>query len=365
MTAVQQAELALPRPRLQHLARLTDDTGVIQHALGSLPLRSTGYTADDNARALLVALQAASAGDPQGRALAQTYLEFLAYAQRPDGWFHNFFDYDRRPLPEEPSEDCQARCLWALAEAARAWSGSDLGWAAAKLFGRALPACARFRFPRGWAGAAVATASWLGVDGDDAAPEGGPAAAEVEAVLVDMADRLLAAWQRTRGAGWCWFEDMLTYDNALLPFALLRAYRVTGKPRYREAGLDTLTFLAEATFRDDTFWPIGNDGWWPRGGRRAEFAQQPLEAGGMVLACAEAWEVTGDSGWLQRARHAAAWFVGRNALGLSLYDPETGGCRDGLEADGLNRNQGAESTLAWLMAAYTVQKLPGTFADER
>src|SRR5690606_17276981 len=125
-----------------------------------------------------------------------------------------------------------------------------------------------------------------------------------------MAERLTAAWQQTRGAGWAWFEDVLTYDNALLPYALLRAYRLTGDRRQRQAGLDSLTFLAEATFRDDVFWPVGNDGWWRRGGRPAEFAQQPLEAAGMVLACAEAWEATGDGAWVERARQAAAWFVG-------------------------------------------------------
>jgi len=364
MTPVQAAELVLPRPRLEHLARLTDDTGVIQHALGALPLRSTGYTTDDNARALRVALQAAAAGDAQGAVLAQTCLAFLAYAQRSDGWFHNFFDYDRRPLPETPSEDCQARSLWALAEAARAWAGCDLGWAAMELFHRGLPACHRFRFARGWAGAAIAAAAWLIGEVDDDPPEGGLSTGEVARILEEAADRLVAAWHRTRTPGWAWFEDVLTYDNALLPYALLRAARATGDRRHRQVGLDALAFLVEATFREDVFWPIGNRGWWPRGGRRAEFAQQPLEAAGMVLACAEAWELTGDAGWLERARQAAAWFVGRNALGLSLYDPDTGGCRDGLEADGVNRNQGAESTLAWLTAAYAARRLPGTSVDE-
>src|SRR5690606_31858476 len=146
---------------------------------------------------------------------------------------------------------------------------------------------------------------------------------------------------------WAWFEDRLTYDNALLPYALLRAGRILDVPEYRRIGLTALEFLAGVTFRDGVFWPIGNDGWYVRGGRRAEFDQQPLEATAMVLACQEAALVTGDKAWHGMALDAARWFTGKNALGVSLLDPETGGCHDGLTPHGVNRNQGAESTLAW------------------
>lgn len=348
-------------PRLTHLRRLTDDTGVIQHALGPLPNRATGYTADDNARALVAALLAHQAGDPDGLALAPVYLAFLAYAQGPDGWFHNTFAYDRRPLPEDPSDDCQGRCLWGLAVAARSLAGTRLGWSAAQLFARGLAAAGRIRYLRGHAGVAVACATWLGGEAPQGAsdlPEGGPPPAQVRVALTEAASALAEAWEACRGGGWEWFEDVMTYDNALLPYALLRAARVTGSRRYRQAGLATLEFLAEATFRGGVFWPVGNRGWYPRGGRPADFAQQPLEAGAMVLACREAWHLTGDPRWAECAESALAWFLGRNALGISLYDAETGGCQDGLEEEGANRNQGAESTLAWLLAAYTWMAAP-------
>lgn len=351
----------VPRPHLGHLRRLTDDTGMIQHALGPVPNRATGYTADDNARALLVCLEAIRAGDREAEELAGTYLAFLAWALGPDGWFHNNFSYDRRPLPEEPSEDCQGRCLWALAAAARHWAGTSQGRAAARFFQQGLAAAPRLRHVRGRANLVVALAEWLGgEDGAEGAgsPAEGPARAAVEDLLRQAAGALVRAWETCRGPGWEWFEDCLTYDNAMLPYALLRAARVTGDRRYREAGLATLEFLAGVTFRNGLFWAVGNKGWYPRGGQPAPFDQQPVEAGTTVLACLEAWRLTGDPGWAERAVQAGLWFTGRNALGLSLYDPDTGGCRDGLRERDTNPNQGAESTLAWLWAAYALHAQP-------
>ncbi|HEY8347664.1 MAG TPA: glycosyltransferase family 4 protein [Symbiobacteriaceae bacterium] len=348
----------LPTPSLDHLIRMTDDTGMIQHAIGPVPNRDTGYTSDDNARALLVSVWAAEAGHPEAERLAETYLAFLAYALRPDRWFHNFFGYDRRAIPEDHSEDCQGRCLWGLAAAARHWAGRSHGWTAAHLFASGLQPCRSFRWVRGLAGLVVAGTEWLEAVESGSRPEGGPDDAEVRNLVVTAADNLVTTWERNRDINWEWFEDCLTYDNAVPPFALLRAARITGQASYREAGLATLEFLARVTFRDKVFWPIGNRGWYPRNGRRADFDQQPLEAAMMVLACREAAAVTGDSAWMELAHHAARWFVGQNALGVSMVDEDTGGCHDGLEEDGVNPNQGAESSLAWLMAAYALQRRP-------
>ncbi len=348
-------ERALPRPRLSHLERLTDSTGVIQHAFGPIPNLTTGYTSDDNARALLVSVWAAKAGEPVGR-LHETYLAFLAYAQEQDGWFHNAFSYDRKPLAEERSEDCHARCLWGLAAAATQLSCRSVTWTAAQLLRRGLAPCGSIRTLRGMAGLAIAMAEWLEHRRADARPDGAPGDDEVRAHLIRAADGLIAAWKQNHSPDWPWFEDRLTYDNAILPYALLRAGRVLDVPEYRRVGLAALEFLARVTFRDGVFWPIGNDGWYVRGGRRAEFDQQPLEATAMVLACQEAGAVTGDKTWHSMAADAARWFTGKNALGLSLLDPETGGCHDGLTPHGVNRNQGAESTLAWLMAAYGLEQ---------
>lgn len=348
--------VALDRINLDHLKRLTDDTGIIQHGTGAIPNRKTGYTTDDNARALLVAVQAARMGDASGERLAETYLAFLVYAQGPDGWFHNFFSYDRRPLPEIPSDDCQGRVWWALAEAARYWGGHRHSVVASRLLGEGLTAASRLDSPRGWAGAVLACAAWLdgpGAHREAAAPLG--VDEKAEKALNEAAEKLAAHFQQESTRDWYWCEEVMTYDNAMLPFALLRAARHTGCPRLRETGTKALGFLNGVTFRHGYFTPIGNRGWYPRGGTPALYDQQALEATATVYACLEAYKLTGETEWKRQADLALLWFLGENSLGIPLYDPSTGGCFDGLGPDGVNTNQGAESTLAWLMA---VQALP-------
>lgn len=345
------------RPRLDHLRRLTDDTGIIQHALGPVPDRRTGYTTDDNARALSVAVRAARAGYPGARRLARIYLAFLLQAQQPDGSFHNFFAYDRRPLPEHRSDDCQGRALRALVDAAQFWNGSGPGWTAREVLARALPAARQIRSPRGLAHAALAWAAWLeGQEGEPAAPAPEVLGeTPVTRMLEEAAEALLRLYRRCAGPGWYWFEDILVYENAVLPCALLRAGRVLGRPEWMACGLEALEFLCEVTFRGGVFCPVGNRGWFPRGGRCAEFDQQPIEAAATAEACLEAWRATGQRSWRERAQAAAEWFLGRNVLGCTLVDLATGACYDGLTPEGVNRNQGAESTLAWLYTALLIQ----------
>lgn len=344
----------LPAPRLEHLRRLTDDTGLIQHALGPVPNRKLGYTTDDNARGLVVALMAWRQGDLGARVLADTYLAFLAYAQEPDGTFHNFFSYDRRPLEEAFSEDCQGRALWALAAVTRAWSGSPAAQVAAQLLERGLGPLSQPRFPRGQAQLILTAATLLD-------PAGGPGPSgplpwlpegvlgRVRSALTWAADRLVERYRAEKGQKWYWFEPVMTYDCALLPAALFWANRVTGVPVYGEVARESLEFFVDATVRGGVFWPVGNQGWYPRGGEPAAFDQQPLEAAALAMAAVAAERATGDAGWRDLALIAEGWFLGQNALGISLYDPHTGGCRDGLSPAGPNPNQGAESTLAFLM----------------
>lgn len=349
-----------PPLRLDHLRRMTDDTGLIQHALGAVPNRWTGYTTDDNARALLLTVRAAREGYPEAEELAHTYLAFLAFALEPSGWFHNNISYDRRFLPEEPSADTQARALWALAEAAHYWGASDHGWAAADLFRKGLKGAREVHSIRGWAGLIMAlSAFWPGPEGwapEKEHWEAGPGPEETAVWMEDLARRLVKAYEDHRDGSWRWFEDKMTYENALLPLALLRAGRVLEKERYHEVGLETLRFLSQVTFEGDLFVPVGNDGWYPKGGRKAIYDQQPLEAGMMVWAALEAYRVTDDPLWYRRAEAAGRWFLGQNTLGLALYDEKTGGCRDGLSPEGVSRNQGAESTLVWLLARQVLEK---------
>ncbi|MDI3269265.1 MAG: glycosyltransferase family 4 protein [Bacillota bacterium] len=349
-----------PPLRLDHLRRMTDDTGLIQHALGAVPNRWTGYTTDDNARALLLTVRAAREGYPEAEELAHTYLAFLAFALEPSGWFHNNIGYDRRFLPEERSADTQARALWALAEGAHYWGASDHGWAAADLFRKGLHGAREIQSLRGWAGLIMGLSSfWPGPEGwtpEKEHWEAGPGAEETAAWMDDLAQRLVKALADHKDGSWRWFEDQLTYENALLPLALLRAGRILEKDLYGEAGLEALGFLSEVTFEGDLFVPVGNDGWYPKGGRKALYDQQPLEAGMMVWAALEAYRLTEDSLWRGRAEAAGRWFLGHNTLGVALYDERTGGCRDGLSPQGVSRNQGAESTLVWLLARQVLEK---------
>lgn len=356
------AERPLPAPRFAHLRRLTDETGVVQHALGPLPDRRTGYTTDDNARALTAVLRSARLAPADGLDLAERYLAFLAYAQEPDGGFHNSFSYGRRPLGEARSEDCQGRALQALVEAAWFWREEPLGSAASLLLERALAVARGLRRPRGLAQAALAWVRWLdrAAEAGEAEPGAAPGRRAVEELLARAAGRLMRHYRRRRLAEWRWFEDVLTYENAVLPHALIAAGRALGRAEWVAAGLEALEFLAELTFRDGTFRPVGNRGWHPRGGPRAEFDQQPIEAGAMVLACLEAHRAAGDRTWYERALAAAAWFIGENAHGLPLLDPCTGGCHDGLTPAGLNANQGAESLLAWLLARLALAEQPAS-----
>ncbi len=300
-----------------------------------MPDRKTGHTTDDNARALDLVLRAAAQGVEGALDLAGTY---LAYAQGEEGWFHNFYSYARTPLPETPSEDTQGRALRALARAYRHWREDRLGWAAGRLLERGLGTGQGLRHPRGLAHLALAAADLLL----------SPWAQEAEALLRQSLKALLAAYRRASRPGWAWFEKALTYENALLPQALLRGARVLEDREVGRIGLESLYFLDEIHFKEEVFASVGNRGWYPKGGRKASFDQQPLEAWAAVEAYLEAYRYTGEAFFRERAREAGAWFLGRNLLGLPLLDERTWGCSDGLTPEGLNPNQGAESLLAWL-----------------
>jgi len=342
------ATLVLPELKLDHLLRLTDCTGIIQHAAYALPDRATGYTTDDNARALIAALRVGElAGHQAALRLAERYLSFLWHAQNPDGRFRNFMDYSRRFLEEVGSEDASGRALWACGVTVAA-GHAHLEASARRMLERALPAVARLRAPRARAFALLGLAAWL---------EAEPGRTAVRALAVRLAEALVRQYRRTAGPGWHWFEDVLTYSNAVLPLALFRAYQATGRRSFLRVAAESLAFLSECHFRDGTLRLIGNRGWFRRGAARADFDEQPEDAGLLVLAHAAAYQATGREEHRRLAEDCFAWFLGRNALGCPLYEPRTGGCYDGLTPDGPNLNQGAESLLAYLLARLTVQEL--------
>ncbi|TDA68665.1 MAG: glycosyltransferase [Clostridia bacterium] len=337
----------LPEFKLNHLLRLTDDTGIIQHATYALPNRQTGYTTDDNARALLVSLQAYRyRPEPEFLKLAETYMAFLHVAQKPSGWFHNFFDYQRRYLDDDGSDDSFGRSLWACGYATVAMPDHFLGQASQAMIEKALPAVPRLRSLRGMAYTLLGLSYYYQGLGENAA---------TSRLIRSLADDLVAAYQATRDRDWEWFEDILVYANAILPTSLLLAYEVTEASAYLQAGKSTLEFLTRVQWADGYFNLVGNNGWYPKGRKMALFDQQPVDAGCLVQAYTVAHHVTGQRQYRHLAETAFNWFLGQNIQGLPLYDETTGGCCDGLQANGVNPNQGAESLLAYLLSRLAME----------
>ena len=331
-------------PTLEYLALLSDDTGVIQHAVESLPNRSTGYCTDDVARGYIVALQrlAHAPRDPLATRLASCYLSFLHDAQLEDGRFHNFMSYDRKWLDDVGTHDSCGRAAWALGYGVRYAQVKPWQRVSTSLLNRAINCVQWLEFPRSEAYAMLGLSHAV-------AAEASPG---YLSVLRHLAERLVARYDSAHDEGWEWFEPSMTYDNARLCEAAIRAGLALGERELVNIGLATLKFYERVVFEDDVFVPIGNDGWYERDGERARFGQQPLEAVAMVDAELAAYDATGHQSHVRAAEMAFDWYRGTNTG--SIIMGHDGGCYDGLEANGPNRNMGAESTLAYLSAAYAM-----------
>jgi hypothetical protein len=341
----------LPSPNLNHLRRMTDGTGLVQHACFTVPNYREGYATDDNARALMAAVFLEELGEEEwGQAydLAARYLAFLVHAFNPQtGRFRNFLSYERRWLEKTGSEDCHGRALWGLGTVIGRSNQPGLRGAAGQLFEAALPAVSAFASPRAWAFTLLAIQEYLKRFSGDSAAQG---------LRADLAERLLQLRRSNRAPDWPWFEDRLTYCNATLPHALLVSGQELACEEMIEAALQSLEWAAHLQqAAPGHFVPIGSNGFYVRGGERARFDQQPVEAHAMVSACLAARLITGKARWGRRVHVVFDWFLGRNDLRLPLYDPVTGGCRDGLHSDRCNQNQGAESTLACLLSLLEIR----------
>jgi len=349
------AASSLPELTLNHLLRMTDDTGVIQHAVYSVPARRTGYCVDDNARALIVAVQADRVqASPASRALVVRYLSYLQCSQEPDGSFRNFMSYQRTLESEAPSDDCVGRAIWALGVAATLADDDGCRVLAREMLTRSLPH-ARNLGPRGTAQTALGLVSLLMAE---------PAAAGARAMLDSLIAKLTEAYHSNATSDWRWFEATLTYDNAILPLALFAAYAVTGERATLRAARESLEFLEDVCFAGDRLLLVGNDGWHTLGGDKAPADEQAIDATAFVLAFRCAYAVTGDRHYLVRMRQAFAWFLGANRLGAPLYDFVTGGCRDGMGVEHVNQNQGAESTICFLMALLKMLEVAGEGGEQ-
>ncbi len=348
----------LPELKLDHINALTDDTGILQHAIFTVPNRGEGHTTDDNARALIFTVmleQAANTAASNSRDEKQKttlpiadfsarYLSFLEHAFNPEkGRFRNFLGYDRRWNEAVGSEDCHGRALWSLGTVLGRSDNQGLRSAAGRLFESSLPAAVEFYSPRAAAYTLLGIQEYL---------NSFPGDRDAQKVRSALSRRLLEMYESIRRPDWKWFENVVAYGNARLPQALLVVGSACSDDRMIFDGLEALDWLmkTQRCETNDHFVPIGSQGFYRQDGERARFDQQPIEAAGAVSACLEAFRVTGDSRWHEKAWSAFNWFLGNNDLQLPLYDSVTGGCRDGLHPERANQNQGAESTLSFLMA---------------
>ncbi|HLK65708.1 MAG TPA: glycosyltransferase family 4 protein [Bryobacteraceae bacterium] len=340
----------LPQVKLDHLSRMTDSTGVFQHAVFSVPNFAEGYCTDDNARAFVLAVLLDELGEDAAlaRTLATTAAAFLHHAfDLKTGRFHNHLSFDRRWLDERGSEDCHGRALWALGIGVGRSPYRSFQMMAGQLFAQAIPVLTEFTSPRAWAFGLIGIHEYLRrLSGDSM----------VKQTRETLTCRLMESFDAVAGPEWQWFEDELSYDNAKLAHALIASGYSTGQPGVLNRGLQALRWLTRLQMSEQGhFRPIGSNGFYRRGGTRATFDQQPVEAQATVSACLEAYRATSDVCWFEHAQRAFDWFIGWNDLGLELYSPGTGGCRDGLHVDRVNGNQGAESTLAFLLSLAEMQ----------
>jgi glycosyltransferase involved in cell wall biosynthesis len=358
-----------PELNLDHLKRMTDGTGMLQHSVFSVPNYDEGYTTDDNARALIAMVQlehieniSNTERDEQlistSHELGRKYLAFLWHAFNPKNKrFRNFMAYNRTWLEEVGSEDSHGRTIWALGTVLNKSTDQGLQGMAGRLFEASISSVLAFPSPRAWAFTILGTERYLRRYPGDRA---------VLAVQETLAGKLIELYRKNRSEDWPWFEDIVTYCNPVLPQALIRYGRSTGEEEAVEIGIDSLEWLVRLQ-QSEHGWimPIGSMGFYRRNGEIAYFDQQPVEVYSIISACLDAYRVTKELTWYSAASQAFEWFFGRNALGLPVYDAESGGCRDGLHIDRLNENQGAESTLSYIQSLLEMRQFGAETLTQR
>jgi glycosyltransferase involved in cell wall biosynthesis len=343
----------LPDINLSHLKVMTDDTGILQHAKYSMPDRNHGYCVDDNARALIVAAMYYSLfKDKSVIPLIQTYLSFMHHSLNQEtGRFRNFMSYDRNWVEDAGSEDSQGRSIWGLGIAVKCAANISIRNMAASLLLEGLNVLETFSSPRACAFAILGLHAYMEVFGGDA---------NARRLRQDLAKKLLELFAASSSKDWPWCENIVTYANAKIPHALILAGQWIPDPEMHKTGLIALEWLLEKqTAPEGHLSIIGNDDWHNRDGRSATFDQQPIEVMCLIEACAEAFRSTGEMKWLEEAKRSLGWFLGQNDLSEQVCDLETGGCCDGIEAIGVNANQGAESTLSWLISLLSIYEIMG------
>lgn len=342
-------ELRLSPVNLSHFDVLCDSVGMRQHAIHGVPLLESGYTVDDNARALVAMLDF---GQLYGKETAGPhcvkFLSFLNHLQSDDGRFRNILSFDRRFLEEGGSGDCFGRAMWACGRTVNSWLDRNYKEIARKILEKALPQTLELEHQRPIAFTLIGLDEIVKARPDDRSL--------IETVEM-LGNRLVRLFEANSDEKWQWFEDILTYDNARLPQAMFAAYQATGNKRFLEIAKKSFGFLAKETIEGEMFVPVGQDGWYPKGGEKALFDQQPLEAAAMVQAATAGFLATSDDDYRKIALTSFNWFFGGNELGAALYDNKTGACFDGLTPKEVNLNQGAESLVEFMISRFCVEKL--------
>ena len=330
----------LPEINFSHIENLTDTTGIIQHAIFNIPNRKEGYCIDDNARALLLmVLSHKHKPDKAIVQLLQVYLSFIHYMQTDKGEFKNFMSYTKTCTEEQGSEDSFGRTIMALGFLINEGPSNLFSKTATGIFLKAFHNIDKLVSIRGIANTIIGVCQYVKYNYPDDAKQD---------TIIKLADKLVIMYEANQSDNWHWFEPVLAYDNAILPLALLNAYEITNDESYFDTALEAMKFLESKVFHDGILSPIGNNGWCKKGKKTfAKFDQQGIDAMAMVLFYQQAYRITSDKDYLSKMYISYQWFTGKNDLGLSLYDPLTGGCADGLHSKEINLNQGAESTIAY------------------
>jgi hypothetical protein len=336
----------LPEMNFSHLSNLTDDTGIIQHAVFAMPNRKEGYCIDDNARALLLTVLVCK--DKKNETvlhLLGVYLSFIHYMQTDNGYFRNFMSYTKSSEEERGSEDSFGRTIMALGYLVNEGHSPLMVKTGAEIFSKAYHHIENLVSLRGMSNAIIGVCQFIKYNYPDDLKRD---------MVINLSNKMVRMYKENKQNDWHWFEPVLTYDNAILPLALLTAYEITKDDTYLSVASESLQFLESKVFHNGILRPIGNRGWCKRGDTAAQFDQQGIDAMAMVLCYRQAFRITGKQQYLTRMHKSYQWFQGANDLGLPLYDPSTGGCADGLHAEGINLNQGAESTLAYWISHMVV-----------
>ncbi len=344
-----------PAINLKHLHTLTDEFGLFQFAREAVPNKDFGYTLDDNARALIVcSLLLQQKRSKEVEDLAEIYFSFIKKCQLPDGSFINYIGHNKVETEQntrENLEDAQSRAMWALSVViANKKLSSKMREQAQQIFLLTLKNGGK---PQSLRARAFIIKSYA-IAQEHLSNE----REELVNHIKEHADVLISSLQENSHKSWRWFEQHLTYNNAILPEALLIAGSIIKNEIYTHSGIQSLQFLIKKTFSSNLYRPIGHSRWYKNLKERSQYDQQPEDPSSMILALVTAYKNTHNEEYKNLAIKCFSWFLGYNTLNKSLYDAESGGCYDGLHADRVNLNQGAESLISYLMANITIKELP-------